>query len=170
LENGVLLRKGEIRREKYEALMATSNCRDTNAGAFHMVLTNQIGLQDEGFIADVTRDLEVWNQAVQGFRSEIVEEINGASENAAPDTVREVVIETEMDYTVEIPHSFEGRDNYGSIATAYYRYRLELDKTGDIIGGEWLTKARPDFLWKQDLAEFSGFFKPLEKIYKASVK
>jgi hypothetical protein len=46
---------------------AKGSCMDTNAGSFHVVLSNQIGLMDESFIIDRTRDLEVWNQPVYSF-------------------------------------------------------------------------------------------------------
>ena len=55
------------------------------------------------------------------------------------------------------------------MAKKVYRYVLELDSEDNIIGGEWVSFDRPDFLWKQAKPEFQGFFAPLEKIYQASV-
>jgi hypothetical protein len=49
-------------------------CRDTNAGSFHVVLTNQLGIQRKAFVADVTRDLQVWNQPIYGFETSVVNE------------------------------------------------------------------------------------------------
>ncbi|WP_127714195.1 hypothetical protein [Halobacteriovorax sp. HLS] len=165
------LREGSISEEEYEREINSSKCRDTNAGAFHLVLTNQIGLLNEGFIVDVTRDLEVWNQPVHGFKSRIVKETQGASEGAAKGTVKEIEIRTRMYYTVEIDTqwSMVPADSR-SESFKDYHYRVEINRNNEIIGGEWLSSERPDFLWKQTIPNFSGFFAPLEKIYKESIK
>lgn len=165
------LRSGEITQEEYEAQVNSSKCRDTNAGAFHMVIANQIALLDEGFIVDVTRDLEVWNQPVHGYESRIISEFVGASKGAAKGTVKEIEIRTNMHYTVEIDQEWSMvTPDYMSESVKSYHYRIELNKNDEIIGGEWIGFDRPDFLWKQTTPKFAGFFKDLEKIYDASTK
>jgi hypothetical protein len=166
------LRNGDITQEEYDRQVNTMKCRDTNAGAFHMVLTNQVGLLNEGFIVDVTRDLEVWNQAVHEYSTRIVKETKGASKGAARGTVKEIEVITKMHYTVEVDAewSMVPADNYRAESINTYHYRLELNKKDEIIGGEWISEDRPDFLWKQTVPEFSGFFKQLEEIYNESVK
>jgi hypothetical protein len=161
----------EITQEEYDRKTESMKCRDTNAGAFHMVLTNQISLLNEGFVADVTRDLEVWNQPIHGYESEVISEISGKTEGAARGTVREVELKTTMFYTTEINHSFSQIiPGYDSNASKYYHYRVELNDKDEIIGGEWLSDNRPDFLWKQTIPEFTGFFAPLKEIYEESIK
>ena len=54
-----------------------------------ILLCKSIGLKDESFIIDITRDQEVWNQAIQSYSSEILEGFDGASEGTAPGTVKE---------------------------------------------------------------------------------
>ena len=39
-----------------------------------------------------------------------------------------------------------------------------------VIGGEWISFDRPDFMWKRINKDFEGYFKGLEKIYKASIR
>ena len=164
------LRSGGITQAEYDRQVNSSKCRDTNAGAFHMVLTNQIALLDEGFIADVTRDLEVWNQPVHGYDSKVIKETLGASRGAARGTVKEIEIVTHMYYTVEVGTSWYFLDDYDqSESVLTYHYTLELNKNNEIIGGEWISDERPDFLWKQTTPEFSGFFKQLEEIYNKSI-
>lgn len=163
------LRKGEITKVEYDKVADNGDCEDTNAGAFHIVIANQIALKDEGFIADVTRDLEVWNQAVHGFDTRILSEKIGASEKAAKGTVKEVTVLTRMHYTVEIHHSWNETSAENSNYTKEYKYTLELDKDGKIIGGEWISEDRPDFLWNQAIPEWDGFFAPLEDIYNAAI-
>lgn len=162
-------------------------CRDTNAGSFHVVITNQIALRNEGFVADVTRDYQVWNQPVSEYSSEIVAEFKDIptisrelGENylnqAAPGTSRVVQIKTLMTYTVEVQSSYEPQDYSGGEdeSTTEYNYYLELDSQGRIIGGKWLDNVfantdRPDFLWKKTAPTFSGQFAPLAKIYQAAI-
>lgn len=147
-----------------------SECRDTNAGAFHLVLTNQIARLQEGFIADVTRDDEVWNQAVYGFDVVISEVKEGSSPLAAPHTVKEITVTTTMKYIVEVDYHHErgGYNPHAATTSVEYEYTLELDKKGAVIGGKWLSFDRPDFLWKQITPKFEGFFSGVEQIYKAS--
>jgi hypothetical protein len=151
-----------------EGKMNRSECKDTNAGSFHVVITNQISKMDEGFVVDVTRDSEVWNQAVQGFDVKEIEE-KGPSEGSAEGTVKEVIVETKMHYIVEIEQAWNKIAPSNQIATKTYRYKLELDKDGKILGGEWISLDRPDFIWKNGRSEFKGLFEDLGKIYKKSV-
>jgi hypothetical protein len=127
-------------------------CRDTNAGAFHLVLTNLLGIKKQGFVADLTRDRAVWNQPVSGFRSTIISDQLGRSPGAAIRTVREVVVQTQMFYGVEIQAQWNS--GVAMIQGKTYNYRLEIGLLGEIVGGEWLDAERPDFLWSKSLPEF----------------
>jgi hypothetical protein len=148
----------------------SSDCRDTNAGAFHIVLTNQIARLKQGFVADVTRDDEVWNQAVHAYSVQIEEVKEGRSPDAAPRTVKEVTVTTTMHYIVEVPYHYNrgGYDRESAETSVDYHYRVELDRNGTVIGGKWLSYDRPDFLWKQEIPQFAGFFAGVEEIYKAA--
>ena len=147
----------------------SKNCTDTNPGAFHIVLANQISSLNESFVVDITRDAEVWNQPVVGYHSKVLKTTHKISEKAAPGTVQEVFIETIMDYIEEVPQSFKREKAPESVVSETYTYTLELDKRGRIIGGEWTSFERPDFIWKVSRPGFKGFFKDLEKIYKKSI-
>jgi len=172
------LADGEITQEEFDAAINSTSCADTNAGAFHMVVANQIGLLDEGFVADVFRDVEVWNYPVYHFESKVIGETEGASAGAAEGTVREVKVITLIKHAYSIDQSWYPagdpmgwsryfEDIYGKNK---YEYTIELDKKGNIIGGEWISKDRPDFVWKQSLPTFRGYFKPLKKIYEKSMR
>jgi len=54
------------------------SCRDTNAGAMHVILTNWIGLEGRAIVEDRTWDDEVWNQPVRGFNVISMNEISEA--------------------------------------------------------------------------------------------
>lgn len=144
-------------------------CRDTNAGAFHVVLANMIGLRKQGFVIDKTRDLQVWNQPVWSYAAQVDGESPGASPGAAPGTVKEITLSVNVTYGMEVQPHWDALGDESASRTAEYRYRLELDAKGNIHGGEWLTSDRPDFMWMQDAPEFNGYFAPLKKIYEASI-
>ncbi|HYX37365.1 MAG TPA: hypothetical protein VE954_30040 [Oligoflexus sp.] len=165
-------KEAEIKRLQAELTARSEQieCRDSNAGAFHLVLTNQIGLMKEGFVVDVTRDDEVWNQAVHGFNVRVESVKQGRSRDAAPRTVKEITVTTTMKYIVEVGYHQDrgGYDSSAAQATVDYRYRVELDRNGAIIGGQWLSFERPDFLWKQTTPKFEGDFNGVGDIYKAA--
>lgn len=150
--------------------MSTSSCRDANAGAFHIVLANMIGRFKEGFIIDIARAAEVWNQPVYGFRTRELSR-QRPSPGAAIGTQQEVLVESEINYTIEVEPQWDALGQLlerPAVASLIYRYRLELDGQGQIKGGEWLQDARPDFLWMQQRGVFSGEHRAIEKIYESS--
>ena len=74
-------------------------------------MTNLIGLRDQGFVADVTRGGEVWNQSVFSYKSKIVKIHEGKyHDDVAPETASEVKIETRMNYIAEIQHSWDAQN------------------------------------------------------------
>jgi hypothetical protein len=127
------LSKNEITREEWQAARDATECRDMNAGSFHLLLANEIGIKHEGFVADVTRDTEVWNQPVNSYSSNVVAEEQKASEGAAPGTVKEVTVQTRMRYTVE--YASQTYPLGGHEKVAVYDYVLELNSEGSIVGG-----------------------------------
>ena len=162
---------GAISFNEYNRRMESANCIGVNPGAFHIILTNMIGIKDEGFVADVTRDAEVWNQAIHGYSSKIIDSrTRNFSRGADSKTVKEIKISTSMYYTTEIGASWKSTIRSPSQATKFYQYWIELDKNGKIIGGTWESKERPDFLWKKMAPSFKGRTdKAIERIYKLSI-
>jgi hypothetical protein len=56
-------------------------CRDSNAGSFHVLLTNYLGLQRASFVFDRTYDDEVWNQPLRGYTVRETRELTIAEAN-----------------------------------------------------------------------------------------
>ena len=149
-----------------EGIRQDPSCKGTNAGTFHLVLSNQISLLKQSFNADVSRSSEVWNHPVYAFQATVIGK-RAPTWQAAPGTVEEVVIETKMRYTVEAAPQWQPfkERNKAFSKVALYRYSIELNAEGNIIGGQWLSFGRPDFLWIKDKANFSGYFSGLAQIF-----
>ncbi len=135
-------------------------CRDTNPATFHLVLDEFIANKNESFVADVTFDAEVWNQPVSGytFRYSNHRPLNSNYLHAAYGTAELVDVDLELRYVVE---TYPNRNQVKPyVKTKKMKYTLELDSNGYIIGGEWISEARPDFLWslrrKPTLAQDGG--------------
>ncbi|MBY0517108.1 MAG: hypothetical protein K2P81_09380 [Bacteriovoracaceae bacterium] len=160
-------------------------CSDVNAGAFHMALANMIGLQDRGFVADVDRFNDVWNQPVGEYSSQIMDERLPTPQEAAIGAARIVRIKMDMTYGEELnllrPEDAKEEGGFMSMdpvtttpeqtfTTRYYEYNLEIDAAGNVIGGSWISETRPDFMWIKGKAEtFEGRLSGLNKIYKPFV-
>ncbi len=137
---------------------------DLNAGAFHIILANKLGIKHEGFVADVERFNEVWNQPIVGFRSQVLEKDLPPSKKAAKNAVSEVRIATEFFYTDESEPNWETVMGTSEqvVSKLELLYRVELDAEGKIVGGAWESSVRPDFLWDKDKAPaFDGYFEKL---------
>lgn len=74
---------------------------DLNAGAFHIIISNKLGIQREGFLADIDRYKEVWNQPVVGFKTIVLNDNLPTSARAAKLATREMRLSTEFFYVDE---------------------------------------------------------------------
>lgn len=164
---------------------AKPECSDVNAGAFHVVLTNLIGINSQGFVADVDRFNDVWNQPVREYTSEIVASVPVTEKEAKNGVKSKLHMKTKFVYAEELVYwsaEEEAAGTQGWVSKEpvsgtvhdmtrfkIYEYVLELDVNGNVIGGEWLTETRPDMLWlkKKDPAFRDGKFplSGLNKIY-----
>ncbi len=151
----------EVERDEHGRIIA-DECRDTNAGAFHVVLLNRMGIRKLSFVIDATYDFEVWNQPSRDYTIELQEEVDlpaalqlvkrtDVTEYPYNDDAKRFVhVKTKFRYVVEGSASttpyLDRIDSY--TRTKYYEYLLELDEDGNIIGGEWIDdNPHPDFIW-----------------------
>jgi len=138
----------DLNKTSEQAIANASECKGVNAGSFHIILGNRIGLNKMGVVIDVTRGKEVWNQPVYSYRSKILKKHDHVYASAAAGTQKMIEVETEIHYTQESDthwHSL-GAQNKDYLVKATYRYALELNKDNEIIGGEWLSWERPDYV------------------------
>ena len=121
---------------------------DLNAGAFHIVLANKIGIEGKGIIADLERFNEVWNHPIVSFDSKILWK-NAPRKDAAPKTIYSISIQTTIEFVDE--NDYDWHPVIGSSKQItdklIYQYELDIDEEGEIIGGRWESWKRPDFLW-----------------------
>jgi hypothetical protein len=177
-------------------LNARGGCSDINAGAFHIALTNEIGIRKRAFAMDRDPDTQVWNHPVVGFESKVVGvKTSDLSKDKTPGTVREVTMETTVRYVNELYSTHApGEENDRNVAPRYeplgpgnqhygtlnYRYVLELNSYDRIIGGEWdKDSSYPDFIWRQafdpeglgrDTKNFKDDWTLLDAIVKAATQ
>lgn len=132
--------------------ITTSGCRDMNAGALHVLLGNMLGKNKQPFIIDDTAGDEVWNFAVEGYRSTIevidpvkARELTNISSAASylwnPDATEFMKVRTVIRFATGHNQKLD--------------YVLEL-KHGSIIGGEWIGNSRqnhPDFAWTSTIPD-----------------
>lgn len=153
---------GETQIERDEQGRATNvECRDSNPGALHVIVTNFLGLQRKGFAFDRTYDYEVWNQPVVGYEITKQEEITVARANQLlgltgdtytfnADAAKLYEVNLAVQWITESHASTQPNESARYTRTDRYSYILEVDAAGKIIGGEYTGSSRtqhPDFLW-----------------------
>lgn len=165
---------------------------DVNAGAFHVIMENQLGILGKGFAIDVTigRQKEVWNQPVIGFESRrisvrVPDKKDREQKKIHERTYREYLMQTTLKYVAEFQPE-ESNDPEASwepvvgtklqrVKTQQYRYWLEVDSKDNIIGGRYIDDDNlnlpPDFVWTSTgVSSFKGEFEKLDILYKESQK
>lgn len=142
-------------------------CNDVNAAAFHIVLTNRLGLEKSGLIADMERYKQVWNHAIVSYSTEVISKTH--PERRSPkETAKRIKVKTSVKYSASIDPSEKeviGTDK-AKYDIRFYEYILDLDAKDEILGGQWLSAERPDFIWFQQKAQFKGYYSKLSELYQ----
>lgn len=77
------LAQGDIAFDNYgRPSDGDKECRDTNPGTWHILLTNYLGIMRQSFVEDRTIDYEVWNQPLRGYRITEKRTVTAAEANA----------------------------------------------------------------------------------------
>lgn len=140
---------------------------DLNAGSFHIVMTNKVGRRNESFLVDIERYKEVWNHPIVGYVSRVEGEMP-VERNAPAGTAKTLKVRTKVSYVNESEkNSWNPVRNTADQALIVrdYSYLIHLDIKNDIIGGEWLSQDRPDFLWTMGpTQQFNGLIDGLKTL------
>lgn len=146
-----------------------ASCFDTNPGAWHLAVVNQIGVSRRSMIIDASFDYQVWNQPLLGYAytyfnpqtlqtTDVLQEATVTraaftsdifKKYRSPKAASFAGVIMKLSYMSENGNeqSPEDTPEKDFVTDVYYYYDLELDTTGKIIGGEWYTNSHPDFLW-----------------------
>ncbi|RLA64431.1 MAG: hypothetical protein DRQ88_03710 [Epsilonproteobacteria bacterium] len=146
-----------------------SDCLDTNPATFHLAVINRIGVQKKALIIDSSYDKSVWNFPVINYKftyynpntskkmtkiSEAMIPIDSFSndkfkKHRSPEARYIVGVQANIQYLNFIEPKAKDKEPTASnpLINNSYRYDLELNANGDIIGGEWYSRFHPDFLW-----------------------
>lgn len=139
---------------------------DLNAGSFHVVLANKTNRQ-ETFMVDIERYKEVKNRAVLGFISRVEEESQNVT-NTPLGTAKVLTVRTKVTYQdFAVAPSMETTKNtpYQKVIVKDYKYKLFIGPVSQIVGGEWVSEDRPDFLWTPVKTKgFKGLLEGLQKL------
>ena len=92
-------------------------CRDTNPGTYHILLTNYLGMKGESFVEDRTMDYQVWNQPLRGYSVRKMEAVSVA----------------EAHDLLDVPAD---EDDSGGDEGPAYETHIELD--GTVEGKGWV--------------------------------
>jgi hypothetical protein len=179
-----------ITTEPTEEVRNSIECKDVNAGAFHVVISNMIGILGKGFVADIDRYNDVWNQPLNGYSMKVVSEETVTAEDRAIGIERKLRINLNMVYGEELKYYTETLAQAGNLnfvskwpvtmtpaqkfLSRNYDYVIELDGAGKVIGGQWFTETRPDFMWMYQraksfknspmpLANLKNIYRPLKR-------
>lgn len=149
-----------------EGRVVGDNCYDTNPATFYLVLTNQMGLNKRSFVMDATYDSEVWNFSVINYKGtywnpQTLQQTDNIKQAIVP--IKQFTIDKFREHrtpgtayvvgvTMDVEYMNENSPNHRvqtkpATKTARYHYDLELDANYNVIGGEWYSRAHPDFLW-----------------------
>lgn len=145
------------------------DCFDQNPGAWHLIVTTLLGERKDAFVIDATYDYQVWNQPVYAysysyFNPQTFHPVNTLAQarvlrsQFTNDKFREfrssqavyvVGVSMQLTYISESGMSSVPTDDpsYDYRTNVDYEYDLELDASGNIIGGEWYNNNHPDFVW-----------------------
>jgi hypothetical protein len=144
-----------------------TNCGGMNAGALHVILANQIGLKQEGFVTERQPINEQWNQPVYAYETSTL----GSALSNVPGA-HGVLIHTVLHYAEDLDQSYflpvVGTSNFHS-NKVIMDYVLDLDSNNDIIGGTWSPGSdRVGYFWRQtNHLEFLDEMAGILRIYQA---
>jgi hypothetical protein len=149
------------------------SCFGLNPATFHIIFTNQIGINDKPFIFEPKVDKEIWNHPVSGYNyiyyhpatrvigslDESIISIEDAEKvtdvpflkfalsQKTPTTQFFVAVKMTVFYIVENMPTTNNTPEAELEQEVEYLYLLELDKDMKIVGGEWRFNSHPNYIY-----------------------
>ncbi|HXH73935.1 MAG TPA: hypothetical protein VNJ08_03155 [Bacteriovoracaceae bacterium] len=170
-------------------------CADVHPGIFHLSIINILGIEGRSFVLDKNPAAPISNQPVAGYEIEYFNPKTGSegalyksiisvgtygkkdkyAANRHPKTTHIVGVAMKLKYT-DWEHPKKKETNSpkdDKISDFDFKYDLELDSEGNIIGGQWRVGKKigdtlgmgkthqPDFFWVIP-RDYKQYFKPVE--------
>jgi hypothetical protein len=139
-------------------------CEDVNPALFHLALANWLGFQKHAVVLDNTISNEIWNYPLYKYTCDNC--TGGSWTTVSPADAQAIVgspgskyrfnaaaqklIDVKLTITYSLPLDAEQIGANKPSPPKTYRYVLELNERGEIIGGEWAQANQndhPDFIW-----------------------
>ncbi len=158
-------RQNEVVKDIYLRPVDPS-CLDGNPMSWHLAITNRLGQYKNSFVMDSAWGDEVWNYGVSAYdysyfnpkTYETLHSLNRAIEpleTLASDrfkTYRSPRAKYIVGIIMDVFHPALVEPNATENTNITYQtnkfyYDLELDENYEIVGGEWYSQDRPDFIW-----------------------
>lgn len=184
------LKKEQVERDSNGRLMV-EECRDLNPALFHLALVKLVNPQEKGFILERDSFAEVWNTGIVAYDLEYhpIRTRDGRMVEAGIPVPVTDIADADATHRANSTHSLVDvsatvRNTWGDSYT--YRYSLELDAEGNLLGGEWggldefesaeardAARVGPDFLWRMkrdEIAFEKGLIEPalLDRLVECS--
>jgi hypothetical protein len=165
---GTVCQESPVRRDPLNDRALNPACQDTNPATWHLSVINQLGVQQRSFLIDSDPGFQIWNQPVSAYSYTYFNPATGKPASFAEAQVRladfkqdkfaahrsvgavtVVGVEMNLTFVYEKVPDTQNTDSVDTDVTRVpvYKYDLELDSSGKIIGGEWWTRLHPDVLW-----------------------
>lgn len=149
-------------------LNTNAKCKNRlDAGSFHVMLTNKVGLQKRPFFVDVERYQEIWNHPVVAYTAKI-ENTDPPGADATHGAASSVLFKTTITYIdrarINSMNPVLGTEDQVAKQLTY-TYKVYTNYQGDVIGGKWMSSERPDFVWMmKGTQDFTGPFAGLNEL------
>jgi hypothetical protein len=161
----------DVPADNATGLWEDAKCFSINPASLTMTLGNQIGLLKKNLIYDPDSNGEVWNQPVYGYQMSYYNVLNHTSgyidsvkvpigdlkdktnaflnfvlRKASSGTKYVIGVKLTVDFVFEntASHITQNPDRKDSRS---YEFVLELDESGNILGGEWTKNNHAIFAW-----------------------
>jgi hypothetical protein len=147
----------------------TEACADVNAGALHVILSNQIGIDKTPFITERDPGTPIWQQPTFGYEFHLLGSAPSGVAGAHGEEVHAILYYTD-DPNESYWNPVLGTPEFHSNQITM-DYILDLDKNERIVGGSWMPGSdHPDYVWLPlNHLVFSGIMTDVQKVYQAAL-
>lgn len=124
-----------------------------NAGVFDIALRTFLGENEMGFVIDVNKTKEIWNETLMGYERKLSEEEETTDKEKEEFGGATKKVKVSLSYralgefTILEANGFTRDITVRESNRFRASYTLYLDNLGNILDGKWLSGRFPDFAW-----------------------